>query len=203
MSRAGGSLLGIAALALLWKSDASSSSPAEQTLDELEPGVNSPLVSASQAKLEVAAMGLGNGQGARWDVFFAICDTETGRGAWDTQAVNLGPGDEALGGAYGAAQLTYKTALRMDDVKPTAWSTYDVIRGQSTLLLYPELVFILAARVVADAQRQVQSAGGTDADIASIYNSGKLLNRAPASTLDVYVPRFTENLRLRRAGAGA
>lgn len=130
-------------------------------------------------------------------LLLATVDTESG---WNTAAVNDGPGDAARGGAWGLCQLTYRTACEVDDQNGRWWATnYPGRPANSLLIPWPNLR--LAADLVRELQQRVEAAGFVPqseqwaANVASLYNSGKLLDQAPASTRDAHVPRFLRNWR--------
>lgn len=147
-----------------------------------------------------AELAVANGCDPR--LMLATIDTENGN--WDVQAVNNGPGDAGRGGAWGLCQLTLQTARDVDDQNGREWAGVDGARPGESLLNAP-LNVTLAAHLLRELSARAVAAGfvvNTEphaANVASLYNSGKLLRNAPASTRDVHVPRFLRNWT-RRGG---
>jgi soluble lytic murein transglycosylase-like protein len=118
---------------------------------------------------------------------------------WSTKAVNLtDPGDVRRGGAWGLCQLTAQTAREVDARNGGEWRARG---GELEQLLDPELNVALASHLIREESARAAAAGfpyGSEthaANVASAYNSGRLLKDAPASTRDTHVPRFLRNWR--------
>ena len=155
------------------------------------------LLHATRSELESAAMKAALRQGADATVFLSIIDTENK--GWNSQAVNMGPGDKARGGAYGLPQITERTALAVDDRIRTPWAELCREAGYNerkpwVLLSHPEVCLELGAAYVAECTR----AGETVEDVAARYNSGRNVWNAPTVTLFEYVPRFMRNYKRRK-----
>lgn len=94
---------------------------------------------------------------------------------------NHSKGDESRGGSYGLCQLSLATAR---EFAPYATP------GD---LLEPHKNAAIAAMLCVRLRRQY---GDDFPDVVSAYNSGRPLERAPASTRNVHVPRALANLKL-------
>lgn len=113
----------------------------------------------------------------------AIAATES---SFRPYAENHSAGDASRGGSYGLCQLSLATAR---EFAPSATP------GD---LLDPRRNAEIAALLCARLRRQY---GDDFSDIVSAYNSGRPLERAPASTRDIHVPRALQNLKLYAAQA--
>lgn len=131
-------------------------------------------------------------------VLLATVDVES---AWDPNAQNHGPGDDARGGAWGLAQLTVTTALAVDD-GVGAWAD-EAGRREPKRLLEPQLNLTLACALITENGTRSTAPMGSETwyqDLASLYNSGKPYAQAPSSTRTTYVPRFMRALERRKGG---
>ena len=102
---------------------------------------------------------------------------------FDKKACSAAKGDLGRGGAYGVCQVTLMTARALG-FKGTVDDLYD-----------PAINADVASEICAgNAQRTKQVLGSDDwvKDMASLYNSGKILKDAPAFTVHYYVPPVLE-----------
>lgn len=106
-------------------------------------------------------------------LFFGIVEVESG---WNPDARNLAGSDGARGGAWGLTQMTVRTAQLFE---PS-------ITGEE--LLDPVVNLRVAAQLMADNARRSRKWD----DLAAMWNSGKLADRAPNSTRYTYVPKVLE-----------
>lgn len=165
----------------------------EAATDEmLRPNTTPPSPVALAAEIAVS-------RGCDPRLLLATIDTESN---WVASAVNDGPGDAARGGAWGLTQITLKTAIDVDDQNGGEWGRVCPGRDPRTLL-DPWWCLTLSSHLLRENAAHAAAAGfevGTElhaANVASLYNSGRLLASAPASTRDVHVPRFLRNWRKR------
>lgn len=126
--------------------------------------------------LEGLARSIAADAGVRPEVFLGIIDVES---SWNEAATNLSGPDAARGGAWGLTQLTLTTAKALEpDV-----TGQELLDGVTNLRV--------AGLLLRDnARRSVD-----DRDVAALWNSGKLYDRAPASTRNVYVPKVLNAAR--------
>lgn len=125
----------------------------------------------SRAELEELVRDAASRAGVPFPVLAAIVDIES---SWNADAKNLTGGDAARGGAYGLSQLTLRTARAFDpNVTPEQ-------------LLEPGKHLELAAKLMADNARRSRD----PKDLAAMWNSGKVFDKAPEVTRERYVPRF-------------
>lgn len=140
--------------------------PRALDLDELEipEGPDAP------PDLQAMARTIASDAGVNPAVFLGIIEVESG---WNEAATNLSGPDAARGGAWGLTQLTLRTAHALDpDV-----TGQELLDGVTNLRI--------AGLLLRDnARRSVD-----DRDVAALWNSGKLYNRAPPSTRNIYVPK--------------
>lgn len=125
----------------------------------------------SRAQLEQLVKDAAARAGVPAGVMEAIVDIES---SWNPSASNRTGGDEARGGAFGLTQLTLKTAQAFDG------------RVTPADLLDPEKHLVIAAKLMADNARRSRD----PKDLASMWNSGKVFDKAPEVTREKYVPRF-------------
>jgi soluble lytic murein transglycosylase-like protein len=125
----------------------------------------------SRAELEQLVKDAAARAGVPAGVLEAIVDIES---SWDPSASNRTGGDEARGGAFGLTQLTLKTARSFDP------------RVTPEDLLDPVKHLIIASKLMADNARRSRD----PKDLASMWNSGKVFDKAPEVTRESYVPRF-------------
>ena len=102
-------------------------------------------------------------------LFFAIIEVESN---WNPDAKNLGPADAARGGAWGLTQLTLRTAR----------AYAPGIEGEQ--LLDPARNLDIASQLMRDNARRSKRWD----DLAAMWNSGKVADRAPDSTRYKYIP---------------
>ena len=172
---------------------------------------------ASARTLQRIADDAAHERGANAAIMSAIIDTEQGGpAAWKASSVNDGPDDSRRGGAWGAPQITYLTALDVAKRAPDLQARWRELSAELSALgpvrelepaalLDPELQMGLCACFVAELQRY---SGPTNApswpdEIASRYNSGQGLSTAPARTLGIYLPRFRRFYAARTSAPGA
>jgi hypothetical protein len=146
-------------------------------------------------ELEELAARIAVERGAAPRLMLATIDTES---AWNVQATNLGPGDAERGGAWGLTQLTYRTAVDVDDKNGGEWSRAYPGRPAATLL-DPQLNLELAAALMRECANRSRAAGAAVGsleearNVAALWNSGRLYDDAPTVTRDVHVPRFVRH----------
>ncbi len=95
--------------------------------------------------------------------------------AFTAAASNNSAGDATRGGSWGLCQMSMLTARGLG------------FTGTTADLLNPEINAELAATLCAEISKRLKTT--SLADVASAYNSGKPMARAPTSTRTVYVPR--------------
>ena len=106
---------------------------------------------------------------------------------WNPAARSNMRGDLLRGGAYGLAQVTMRTAEAMG---------YHLTEAQ---LLDPAINVSLAAELCHQNSGRVHKISPHYyGDLASLYNSGKVLERAPYSTSTSYVPRVLTFMEMYR-----
>ena len=125
----------------------------------------------SKAELEPLVIEAAARAGVPAGVLEAIVDIESN---WNPSASNRTGGDEARGGAFGLTQLTLKTARAFDP------------RVTPDDLLDPEKHLAIASKLMADNARRSRD----PKDLAAMWNSGKVFDKAPEVTREKYVPRF-------------
>lgn len=95
--------------------------------------------------------------------------------AFVVTASNNSAGDAKRGGSWGLCQISLLTARSLG------------FTGTTADLLNPEINAELAAALCEEISKRLKTT--SLADVASAYNSGKPMQKAPTSTRTVYVPR--------------
>ena len=105
------------------------------------------------------------------ELLWAMCDVESG---WDAGAMNLRGPDGARGGAFGPLQMTLKTA-----------QSFASSVGRTTITAVDLLDIELNLQICRLLLKELHGSGDTkrkQRDVASMWNSGKPLDAAPATT---------------------
>jgi len=159
-------------------------------------------VARTRAQLEAVMAEHAVAHGA--DPVLVLCTVDT-ESDWRPDAVNDTEGDAVRGGAWGLSQLTLMTALDVDNRNGHPWRARYGDRP-ATSLLDVDVNGILSAHLMRECQNRAHAAGvpylseAMAANVASLWNSGRLLSQAPASTRDKHVPRFLRHWRSRTTG---
>lgn len=127
--------------------------------------------SASRADLERLVRAAASTAGVDYATLAAIVEIES---RWRPDARNETGTDAARGGAYGLTQMTLRTAQAL---RPGTSREY---------LLTPEGNLDVAAQLMRDNARRSRD----PKDLAAMWNSGKVFDKAPEVTRETYVPRF-------------
>lgn len=106
---------------------------------------------------------------------------------WDPTATASNPKDLAMGGAYGLCQMTMDTAHALGHTDITPEQLHDPAINAS---LAAELCVANLKRLSANSAANVDVfAASTAEDLFAMYNSGRVLAKAPHVTVNNYVPR--------------
>ena len=107
---------------------------------------------------------------------------------WNPKATASNPKDIARGGAFGLCQMTLQTAQELGHKDITVEQLYDPAINAS---LAAELCVANLKRIRV-APGQTYSDAARWADLFSMYNSGRVVSKAPHITQTNYVPRCVQ-----------